>query len=97
MINLKFYSFKERQPFHQQEILFINKRHIYESDGYGITSETIELQWVDYDCGDCYCYNGEDSVEHCSLCVLVNGFDMTDSEDCFWMSTDSYWDAICKE
>ena len=90
MINLKFYSFKERQPFHQQEILFINKRHIYESDGYGITSETVDYYWIDDD-GNAACYNGEDSVEGYGLCIGVRGFDMTDNEDCFWSSLSDYW------
>lgn len=96
MINLKFYSFKERQPYHQQKIIFLNKRNAYDSAGYGITSETVDYYWIDDD-GSTACYNGESEVEGYQLCLGVKGFDMTDSEDYFWSSLSDYWFAFKKD
>lgn len=93
MINLEFYTFKERQPYHEEKIIFLNKIYLYDSETCGITSETVYYYWIDDD-GNTACYNGEAEVEGYYLCIGVNGFDMTDSEEWLWCNVATEYQQV---
>lgn len=103
-MNIEFNRGSEKQPKHDEEIIWFNPTHGggFGSLGFQTRQGVVEYQWEEldddgYPTGVSFVYQeGEEPIEGCQLIVLINGIEI-DSDNVFWANSDAVFDMLEKE
>lgn len=110
MIKIPFYTFTERSPSHNQEVIYLTKVSVFDQEGFEPREGIVEYSWEDYDkdgsregSSSCYIeeYDGTPPLgaiiknEDGSYCKLECIVDGYYSEDIsYWTPVDEYHSAF---
>lgn len=99
-VNLPFHRFKEKQPKHEQEIIWLQTGLSFDSDTINIRQLTVRKVWVEVDndgctTGNSICYTKGDEKNPPENHTLMTEFDDVYADDDFlWMDIDRFCNKV---